>query len=106
MDTTTVAPTPAVPAGLAEHGSAGTGPAPLGYRDRLMTVDEVADYIQVKPKTIYNWASLGVIPCIRMNKRIVRFKLEKVLKWLAKYEQKGRATYKIPWDKYLDRLEG
>lgn len=98
-------PTPTVPAERIECNRADIQQHRPSQRDRLLTVEEIADYIQVKPKTIYNWASLGIIPCIRMNKRIVRFKLEKVIKWLAGYEQKGRGTYKISWDKYLERLE-
>ena len=33
----------------------------------LMTVDQVADYIQVKKKTIQNWASSGRIPCCHIG---------------------------------------
>jgi len=67
-------------------------------RDRLLTVEEVARYLQVKPKTVYNWVSLGLIPCIRKGNGLVRFQLNKVDKWLAGFEQKGRKTRRIPVD--------
>jgi len=65
-------------------------------RKRWATVDEVADYLKVAKKTIYSWVSQGVIPCIRKDRRIVRFKLNKIDDWLARYEQTGRATRWIP----------
>ncbi len=37
--------------------------------DKLLTVKEVADMLNVKPKTVYQWAELGQIPCIRLGKR-------------------------------------
>ncbi len=67
----------------------------LGYGERLMTVGEVADYLRVSPKTIYNWVSMGLIPCIRRRRGMVRFKLDKVEKWLLEFEQKGRKRRKI-----------
>jgi excisionase family DNA binding protein len=60
-----------------------------------LTVDEIAEFIQVKPKTIYNWVSMGMIPCIRRHRGFVRFKIEKVEKWLSEFEQKGRKRRKI-----------
>ena len=61
-----------------------------------MTVPEVAEYLQVKPKTIYTWVSKGVIPCVRKGKHLVRFRREKVDRWLGGYEQRGRRSQKLP----------
>lgn len=98
MDTTTVVPAPAVPAGLAEHGPAGTVPAPRSYRDRLMTAGEVADYLHVEVKTIYKWSSQGRIPCIKFSKKCVRFELEKVRRWYESMAQRGRKTKRVEVD--------
>jgi len=48
--------------------------------DKLLTVKQIADYLQIKPKTIYKWTSQGRIPCIKFSGRCVRFDLEKVKK--------------------------
>jgi len=48
--------------------------------DRLLTVKQIAGYLQVKLKTIYKWTSQGRIPCIKFSGRCVRFDLEKVKK--------------------------
>ena len=64
--------------------------------DRLLTVKQIAGYLQVKLKTIYKWTSQGRIPCIKFSGRCVRFDLEKVKKWLGTMEQKGRRTRRIP----------
>ena len=58
----------------------------------LLTVEQVAEYLQLKPKTIYNLVSIGVLPCYRINKKCVRFKKEEIDLWLQKYQQKGRTT--------------
>ena len=81
--------------GRVEQGAANTKPKHFINRDRLLTVAEIAEYIQVRPKTIYNWVSMGMIPCIRRNRGFVRFKIDKVDKWLAEFEQKGRKRRKI-----------
>ncbi len=48
---------------------------------RLLTVEEIADYLQVKPSTIYQWTHKGFIPHIKLGNK-VRFKLSKVDKWV------------------------
>jgi len=65
------------------------------HSNRLLTAQEIAAFMQIKPKTIYNWVSLGIIPCIRFNRRLVRFELGMVQKWFAEYEQKGRKRHKF-----------
>ena len=81
------------------------GSANEGQRDRdekrpqLMTAQEIAAFLRISPKTVYNWVSLGIIPCIRFNRRLVRFERKRVVEWLAQYEQKGRKRHKyVPGD--------
>lgn len=64
-------------------------------KEKLMTVDEVAAFLQVKKKTVYAWVSDQRMPCFRINKRILRFLKERVIEWLATYEQKGRRAKRI-----------
>jgi len=46
--------------------------------DSLMTVDDVARYLCVKPTTIYKWVNDGKLKCIRLNNRTIRFDKEAV----------------------------
>ncbi|GFO81566.1 MAG: hypothetical protein A49_11930 [Methyloceanibacter sp.] len=47
----------------------------------ILTVPEVADWLRVRPSTIYTWAASGKLPCLRIGGRI-RFLLADVLRWL------------------------
>lgn len=47
----------------------------------LLTIDEVADYLRVKKRTIYEWLKKGKIPAIKTVGQW-RFKKEKIDWWL------------------------
>ena len=51
--------------------------------DRLLTVGEVATWLQVKPRTIYQWVHEGYIPVIKLG-TLVRFDQASVVEWLKK----------------------
>ena len=46
-----------------------------------MTINEVADYLRVKKRTIYEWIKTGKIPAIKAVGQW-RFKKEKIDAWL------------------------
>lgn len=48
---------------------------------KLMTVEEVAEYLRVKPTTVYQWAKNGKIPAVKMG-RLWRFGREEVEEWV------------------------
>jgi excisionase family DNA binding protein len=54
--------------------------------ESLLTVDEIAEYLNVKPSTIYQWTHQGFIPHIKLG-NLVRFDLKKIGRWLD-----GRST--------------
>ncbi len=55
-----------------------------------LTPDQVGDLLQVKTKTVYDWASKDpTMPVIRIG-HTVRFPRERLLRWLQDREQ-GRA---------------
>lgn len=47
----------------------------------IMTIDEVADYLRVKKRTIYEWLKKGKIPAIKTVGQW-RFKKERIDAWL------------------------
>ncbi|MFQ5870167.1 MAG: helix-turn-helix domain-containing protein, partial [Candidatus Zixiibacteriota bacterium] len=37
--------------------------------DQLLTVEEIAEYLNLKPSTIYQWTHQGFIPHIKLGSR-------------------------------------
>ena len=56
---------------------------------RLVTADEVAEYLQVKRRTVVLWAMQRRIPSVRMGARTIRYNMEAVLNAL----QNGHKTH-------------
>ena len=46
--------------------------------EQLVTAEGVATRFGVNVETVNRWARIGIIPCIRPSRRIVRFKLSEV----------------------------
>jgi|GEM_PF-3441970 len=59
--------------------------------ERYIKAGEVAELLQRPVKTIYNWASEGIIPCYRDGGSL-RFKWDEVKEWYAQYRHKGRTS--------------
>jgi len=57
--------------------------------DKLLTPQEIADCLGVKPSTIYQWTHQGFIPHIKLG-RLLRFKEKDVGIWLEKRTAQGR----------------
>jgi len=64
----------------------------INVMEKLLTSQEIADYLGVKLSTIYSWTHLGFIPHIKVG-RLVRFKESDVRSWLKKRTEKGRVDY-------------
>ncbi len=58
------------------------------WAEWFWTVLEVASYLQVKPSTIYQWASEGKLPHYRMGK-LLRFKREEIEAWTKRCWKEG-----------------
>jgi excisionase family DNA binding protein len=60
---------------------------------RLWTVKELADYLAVKPSTIYLWVRKRSIPHLVLSrgprKSCLRFRPEEVESWLNRRQRKG-----------------
>ena len=59
--------------------------------ERLLTVQETAAYLQVKPSTIYTWAYRSQIPCQKVC-GVLRFRREDVEAWLQTQARKPIAA--------------
>jgi len=49
-------------------------------KDRIMTLEEVAEYLRVKPQTIYTWAQEKKIPAAKLGKEW-RFRKSMIDNW-------------------------
>ena len=54
--------------------------------ENLMTIEELADYLRVTRRTIYEWLRCKKIPALRMVGQW-RFKKEKIDEWLQKQSE-------------------
>jgi excisionase family DNA binding protein len=49
--------------------------------DRLLTVEEAAAFLRVRPATVYEWVRSGRMPCLRLGPRAIRFTKPMVESW-------------------------
>ena len=61
--------------------------------ERLLTVQELSELIQVSRSTIYEWTHIGYIPHYKFPKGI-RFRLKEIETWLKHIRRKGRNSYR------------
>lgn len=50
----------------------------------ILTLEEVAKYLKVKPQTIYTWAQSGKIPAAKLGKEW-RFRKSVIDKWFNQH---------------------
>lgn len=62
--------------------------------NKLLTPQEIAEYLDVKISTIYQWTHIGYIPHIKLG-RFVRFKESEITKWLESKSNNGRKVKTI-----------
>ncbi len=53
--------------------------------ERLLTIEDVAKYLRVQKRTVYDWVKKGKIPAIRTVGQW-RFKKEQIDAWLERKE--------------------
>jgi excisionase family DNA binding protein len=52
----------------------------------LLTVNELASQLHIKPSTLYAWAAQGKIPSVKIH-GLVRFRREAIDQWVTSFEQ-------------------
>ena len=61
--------------------------------DELLTIEELADYLKVRPRTIYPWARSGMLPAVKIVGQW-RFRKRDIDRWLAQ-KANGNGNNKI-----------
>jgi excisionase family DNA binding protein len=65
--------------------------------NRLLTVDDVAAQLQVKPRTIYQWVHERYIPSVKLG-TLVRFNQASIATWVKGRENVGRISRRLEVD--------
>jgi len=60
--------------------------------EEIMTIEEVAKYLKLKPQTIYTWAQNGRIPAAKLGKEW-RFKRSVIDKWFNQHIDQRFSEY-------------
>ncbi|WNG57406.1 helix-turn-helix domain-containing protein [Archangium gephyra] len=60
----------------------------MGEGDTLLTVEEAAALLRLRPKTLYNWVSQGKVPYSKLGS-VVRFNRRELVDWVAKNSHGG-----------------
>lgn len=55
--------------------------------DRLLTIEEVAEILKIKKISIYGMVHRKNIPCLKISKKILRFRESEILTWLDSKSQ-------------------
>jgi excisionase family DNA binding protein len=59
---------------------------------KLLSVKEISEMLNVKPSTLYQWAELGQIPCIKLNGAL-RFDMEDINQWINSCKKQVTSDY-------------
>ena len=64
---------------------------------RLLTAEELAERLRVRPNTVKAWARDGRIPAIRLSPKIIRFDLDEVVEALRRRtaERQGEVADRV-----------
>jgi excisionase family DNA binding protein len=57
--------------------------------DKLLTVADLAERLNIAPGSIYHWVAQGRLPCIRFSKRCLRFRESEVSSLLDELSDAG-----------------
>jgi len=69
--------------------------------DKLLTTQEIAEVLGVKPSTIYQYTHQGYIPHVKIGK-FVRFREKDVERWVERKANSGRITRKVDLRSIID----
>jgi excisionase family DNA binding protein len=58
----------------------------------IATVRELSKILKVKEKTLYQWAELGQIPCIKLN-GCLRFDMNELYQWIKSCKKEASSGY-------------
>ena len=70
----------------------------------MLNVKELSAWLNIKPSTLYLWASENKIPCRRIH-GLVRFEPEAIQAWLKGFETNSVKPFSLPTRHYTRDLD-
>ena len=64
-------------------------------QEKLLTVEEVSEYLNIKKRTLYKYAQKNYIPHVRINKKVIRFQIAKIDNWLETLKNNYKAWHLV-----------
>ena len=65
--------------------------------EKLLTIEQLSELIQVSKSTIYHWTHTGYVPHYKLPKGL-RFRGSEIEYWIKRKQHKGRDQYRIVID--------
>ena len=62
--------------------------------EKLLTIKDVCDLLQVSRSTVYEWTHIKFIPHYKFP-NAVRFKKSEIEQWLKRKKEQGRDNYHV-----------
>ncbi len=62
--------------------------------EKLLTIQQVSDLLQVSRSLVYKWVHYDFVPYVKIGS-VLRFKESELNRWLKNKEHKGRVQYRI-----------
>lgn len=53
--------------------------------DRLLKIDEAAEFLGIAVGTLYHWVSQQRVPVVRLSRRSIRFRLSELGDWASQH---------------------
>ena len=63
-------------------------------KEQLLTVKDLAEYLQVSKSLVYKWVHYGFVPYVKVGS-LLRFNATQIENWIKKREKRGRSAYRI-----------
>lgn len=58
----------------------------------LWTIDEVAGFLGVAPKTVRKWQHAGTLPFVKLGGKLVRFQPHEIRNWVSEHVVASRTA--------------
>ena len=62
-------------------------------QNMFMNIKQVAEYLQVSPKTIRRWTKTKNFPFVKASHKVLRFNKSRVDAWVSRYELNVEKDY-------------
>jgi len=64
-------------------------------QEKLLTIEEVSEYLNIKKRTLYKYVQENYIPHVRINKKVIRFQIAKIDNWLETLKNNYKAWHLV-----------